>query len=142
MSGRSATTWPDDGSTKRMAAARPAPPSPSASVSSYSNAGVMTRANPHRSNTSSSVSAMRRRAAAARGAKSRMPVGKRRVGLLGIQFQLTSFGVRERSVASPRGARGTGVRERQRAGPRLTNRVLDDTVFEEADEDLGELDGH
>src|SRR5262245_9725878 len=119
MSGRRATTWPELGSTKRMAASRLAPPRPSASTSSYSKAGVMTRANPQRSNTPGSVSAMRLREAAARGAKSRIPVGRRKEGesLIGQQ-------------TSAAGARGA-VRP-----PLLIDRVLDDAVFQETDEDL------
>ncbi len=68
MSGRSATTCPELGSTKRTVTARAAAPRPSASTSSYSKAGVMTRAKPARSNTASNVSITRSRAAAASGA--------------------------------------------------------------------------
>src|SRR6266705_857507 len=51
--------------------------------------------------------------------RSRGPQVGRSVGpqtLLHLAFR------RERSAASPRGARGTGVRERQRAGPRQDTR--------------------
>ena len=94
----------------------PRVPSPSASTSSYSNAGVMTRANPQRSKTPSSVSAMRRRAAAARGAKSRIPVGSRKV-------EVQSLG---------RGSRW--------AHDAALDGVPDDSVLQVSDEHLGQLD--
>src|SRR4029077_12158640 len=113
MSGRSATTSPELGSTKRYVAARAASPSPSASTSSYSNAGVMTRANPRRSKTVKRPSTMRRRADAASGAWSRMPVGSLNIGVSAIA----------------------------EAGP-LLDRVADDAVLEETDEHLRQLDRH
>src|SRR4029079_1142657 len=130
MSGRSATTSPELGSTKRSVAARPAPPSPSASTSPYSNAGVMTRANPRRSNVASRPSTMRRRADAASGAWSRMPVGSLNIVVLSAMAEpafpssLSSF---RRFAASPRS---------------LLDRVADDAVLEEADEHLRQLDRH
>src|SRR5688572_12503484 len=77
MSGLSATTSPVAGSTKRSAAARAPSPSPRASTSRYSKAGVMMRSYPQRSNSASSASAMARRRAAAAGRKSLTPTGRR-----------------------------------------------------------------
>src|SRR4029079_15579598 len=121
MSGRSATTSPELGSTKRNVAARAAGPSPSASTSSYSNAGVMTRAKPRRSNVASRPSTIRRRADAASGAGSRMPVGSLRIGVSAMAeatFFLVAFAAA------------------------LLDRVADDAVLEEADEYLRQLDRH
>src|SRR5215470_4167138 len=77
MSGRSATTSPVAGSTKRRSAARAPSPRPRSRTSRYSKAGVMIRSYPHRSNSTRSASAMDRRRAAASGRKSRTPTGKR-----------------------------------------------------------------
>src|SRR6188472_3853149 len=111
MSGRSATTSPELGSTKRTVAARAASPSPSASTSSYSNAGVMTRANPCRSKVVSRPSTMRRRADAASGAWSRIPVGSLNIGVSAMAERCP-----------------------------LLDRVADDAVLEEADENFRQLD--
>src|SRR5258705_447212 len=55
MSGRSATTSPVPGSTKRSAAARASSPGPRSRTAAYSNAGVMMRSYPQRSNSSRSA---------------------------------------------------------------------------------------
>src|SRR5262245_50453419 len=121
MSGGNATSCPELGSTKRMAASRPALPRPSASTSSYSKTGVMTRAYPQRSKTASERSAMRRRAAAASGAKSRIPAGSRSVVRLSMAL----------------------ARSYVRAGRlQLIDRVADLAALQELDEDLGQLDRH
>src|SRR6185436_1763342 len=125
MSGRSATTSPELGSTKRSVAARAASPSPSASTSSYSNAGVMTRAKPRRSNVASKPSTMRRRADAASGAWSRMPVGSLNIGVVSAMAE----------AALP-------VSLSFRFAAALLDRVADDAVLEEADEHLRQLDRH
>src|SRR5215470_19947768 len=77
MSGRSATTSPVAGSTKRRTAARAPSPRPRSRTSRYSKAGVMMRSYPQRSNSTRSASAMDRRRAAASGRKSRTPTGRR-----------------------------------------------------------------
>src|SRR5262249_47534419 len=77
ISGRSATTSPVAGSTKRRTAARAPSPRPRSRTSRYSKAGVMIRSYPQRSNSTRSASAMDRRRAAASGRKSRTPTGRR-----------------------------------------------------------------
>src|SRR5215831_17772211 len=124
MSGRSATTCPVLGSTKRNVAARAASPSPSVSTSSYSNAGVMTRANPRRSKVASRPSTIRRRADAASGAWSRMPVGNLNIGVSAMAEAASFCLPCDRFAAA------------------LLDRVADDAVLEEADEHLRQLDRH